>query len=148
LEVEEATARMSKAINKCEAAVTNGIGVDLMRRGLDAEAVDRFERAANTSVEHASASYNLGLCHAFGRGTSKDMNKAFVLFHFDTAHRRYLQAVESWKVAVAHGHAGASYQLGVCHVRGLGGLVADAQLGASMIRVAAEAAVPEVRFFG
>lgn len=129
--VEEATTRLSKAVKRCESAVANGIGVDLMRRGLEAEAVDRFQRAINTAAEHASASYNLGLCHALGRGTRKDMHKA----------------VESWKVAAAYGHPGAAYQLGVCYVRGLGGLASDPKLGTDFIRVAADAAVPEAQLY-
>ena len=53
--------------------------------------------------------------------------------------------MELWKEAAEQGHAAATYQLGVCHVQGWGGLAKDCDLGVKMIQSAADHAhLPQV----
>lgn len=49
-----------------------------------------------------------------------------------------------WQKACDYGHPASCFQLGVCHIRGLGGLNADIDKGRSLINAAADGSFPQV----
>lgn len=74
--IQSASDDLSKFVRSCRDSLNNSIGFDLLKGGMDAEAISHFELAP----DHVPAIYNRAMCYAFGRGTRKNMKKVRILY--------------------------------------------------------------------
>jgi TPR repeat protein len=133
-EAEEADGLTGPALTE---AIYEG-GLKLKAEGKDAEAVARFERAAERG--HAGAAYELAGAYDAGRGVGQDvgvgarwMNTAAergepraqhalgaALYNGDGVGQDYVRAAEYLGAAAEQGHADAQFLLGECYANGRG----------------------------
>lgn len=83
----------------------NSVALDMLNKGLYAEAFQQFKQAAELN-KHPTAIYNYGMCYYKGYGVKRSTNKAMCL----------------WKSAADLGHPAAQYQVAIGHLKGLGTL--------------------------
>lgn len=98
--IEDAIRRLAFIVGELEFQM----GVESILAGDFTEAVNHFN--LSTSHKHPGGTFNLALCYEQGFGVKKSMKTAIQLY----------------VIASELGHAKASYNLGVFHAQGLGGV--------------------------
>ncbi|XP_014384611.1 PREDICTED: death ligand signal enhancer isoform X2 [Myotis brandtii] len=100
LSLEEAVTSIQQLFQLSVSIAFNFLGTENVRNGNHTAAFSYFQKAAERG--YSKAQYNEGLCHEYGRGTSRDLGKAVLCY----------------QLAASQGHSLAQYRYARCLLQG------------------------------
>uniref|UniRef100_K9ILT1 DAP3-binding cell death enhancer 1 n=1 Tax=Desmodus rotundus TaxID=9430 RepID=K9ILT1_DESRO len=100
LSLEEAVTSLQQLFQLSVSIAFNFLGTENMKTGDHKAAFSYFQKAAARG--YSKAQYNEGLCHEYGRGTSRDLSKAVLCY----------------QLAASQGHSLAQYRYARCLLQG------------------------------
>ncbi|XP_037003522.2 death ligand signal enhancer isoform X2 [Artibeus jamaicensis] len=130
LSLEEAVTSLQQLFQLSVSIAFNFLGTENMRNGDYTAAFSYFQKAAARG--YSKAQYNEGLCHEYGRGTSRDLGKAVLCY----------------QLAASQGHSLARYRYARCLLQGPASSWDPKQWRAvSMLKQAADSGLREAQAF-
>ncbi|KAM5301685.1 death ligand signal enhancer isoform 1-T1 [Glossophaga mutica] len=130
LSLEEAVTSLQQLFQLSVSIAFNFLGTENMRNGDYTAAFSYFQKAA--AHGYSKAQYNEGLCHEYGRGTSRDLGKAVLCY----------------QLAASQGHSLAQYRYARCLLQGPASSWDPEQRRAvSMLKQAADSGLREAQAF-
>ncbi|XP_054573958.1 death ligand signal enhancer isoform X3 [Eptesicus fuscus] len=130
LSLEEAVTSIQQLFQLSVSIAFNFLGTENVRNGNHTAAFSYFQKAAERG--YSKAQYNEGLCHEYGRGTSKDLGKAVLCY----------------QLAASQGHSLAQYRYARCLLQGsASSWDPERQRAVSMLKQAADSGLREAQAF-
>lgn len=130
LSLEEAVTSIQQLFQLSVSIAFNFLGTENVRNGNHTAAFSYFQKAAERG--YSKAQYNEGLCHEYGRGTSKDLGKAVLCY----------------QLAASQGHSLAQYRYARCLLQGPApAWDPEQQRAVSMLTQAADSGLREAQAF-
>ncbi|XP_054424249.1 death ligand signal enhancer [Pteronotus mesoamericanus] len=130
LSLEEAVTSLQQLFQLSVSIAYNFLGTENMRNGDYVAAFSYFQKGAEHG--YSKAQYNEGLCHEYGRGTPRDLDKAVLCY----------------QLAASQGHSLAQYRYARCLLQdAASSWDAERQRAVSMLKQAADAGLREAQAF-